>query len=420
MTDKSNFKLHPDFEKRLRATIEAAEGDSVISIPKSGDSGVSIGPLQLDLAKQKDFRNALIALGQQHDKTAKDAAGDKPFTPIIPVDAEALLQTKNSEKDDAKKGRAEELAKKLMALPGATELLNNAEGKQLNDVKDAVVRNCRQAGKDAQAFCGSLQGQLELAAHVHQFGAKSTEKLETYLRGEQTELNNGKNKVKIEGPLSVERFREEFRNKTLWAENAAPGNQGRHKKLDDHYLKNGIDDGSKAKLNPPAPPPPIPVPRDTAPKLDAATPEKHSALPEDEADAPVQSAEATPAAPASEDENRFIVGWTTQPDMTSRPIWGNEAQYDAYKAQQADAEAGASAANDPEPAMPQSASLQQPAPEQNTNLLEAASYLPDGKSSRGPKVWNPDSGALADAVMQAGRAAPVCRSGRRCCWGATR
>lgn len=189
--------------------------------------------------------------------------------------------------------------------------------------------------------------------------------------------------MKIEGPLTVEQFREGFRGKTKWASGSAPGNNSRNQNVDGYYKKNGIDDGSKAKVNPTPPPPPIPVPRDNA-----ATPEKHSALPEDEADAPVQSAEAAPAAPAREDENRYIVGWTTQPDMTSRPIWGNEAQYDAFKAQQA------------EP--PSVASLQQPAPEQNTNVLEMASLMPDERSARGPKVWRPDSGALADAVMQAG------------------
>lgn len=372
MSNKSNFQLHSEFSDRLRNVLVAAENSSKVSIPRSGDSGVSVGPLQLDLAKQDTFRKQLIEIGVQN-KLIEDSRKGR-------ADADGLLRTRNGASAGMVK-KAEELGQKLAGSPGAADALAAAEKAQLDKVKSTVDRVCGQAGADAKAFCGSLQGQLELAAHIHQFGT-DTKKLEAYLRGEQTELNYGKNKVKMEGPLSVERFREEFRNKTLWAENAGPGNRGRHEKLDGYYRSNKIDDGSKAKLNPPAPPPPIPVPRDNA-----ATPEKHSALPEDEADAPVQSAEAAPAAPAREDENRYIVGWTTQPDMTSRPIWGNEAQYDAFKAQQVE---------------PPASLLQQPAPEQNTNVLEMASLMPDERSSRGPKVWRPDSGALADAVMQAG------------------
>jgi hypothetical protein len=390
MSNKSNLQLHSEFGNRLREALVAAEGDSRISIPKSGDSGVSVGPLQLDLAKQDVFRKNLIEVGVQN-KLIEDSEKGR-------ADADKLLQTRNGASADIVK-KAEELGQKLAASSGAADILAAAEKAQLDKVKATVERVCGQAGADAKAFCGSLQGQLELASHIHQFGP-STKKLEAYMRGETIELDSGKNKAKIEGPLTVEQFRDGFRGRTQWARESKLGNKGRNYRVDGYFQRNKIDDGSKAKLNPPAPPPPIPVPRDTAPKPDAATPEKHSALPEDEAGVPVQSAEAS--SPAAVDENRFIVGWTTQPDMTSRPIWGNEAQYDAYKAQQADAEAGAQAANDPEPAMPQSASLRQPAPEQNTNLLATSALMPDERSSRGPKVWNPDSGALADAVMQAG------------------
>lgn len=374
MSNKSNFQLHSEFSDRLRNVLVAAENSSKVSIPRSGDSGVSVGPLQLDLAKQDVFRKNLIEVGVRN-KLIEDSEKGR-------ADADKLLQTRNGASADMVK-KAEELGQKLASSSGAADAIGGAERVQLDDVKSTVERVCGQAGVDAKEFCGSLQGQLELAAHLHQFGTHSTEKLEAYLRGETIELDSGKNKVKIEGPLTVEQFREGFRGKTKWASGSAPGNNSRNQNVDGYYKKNGIDDGSKAKVNPTPPPPPIPVPRDNA-----ATPEKHSALPEDEADAPVQSAEAAPAAPAREDENRYIVGWTTQPDMTSRPIWGNEAQYDAFKAQQA------------EP--PSVASLQQPAPEQNTNVLEMASLMPDERSSRGPKVWSPDSGALADAVMQAG------------------
>lgn len=389
ISNKSNFQLHSAFSDRLRNVLVEAEKSFEISIPRSGDSGVSVGPLQLDLAKQDMFRKNLIEVGVRNKLIENSEKGR--------ADADRLLRTRNGASADMVK-KAEELGQKLASSSGAADAIGAAEKVQLDDVKSTVERVCGQAGVDAKAFCGSLQGQLELASHIHQFGT-STEKLEAYLRGETIELDSGKNKTKIEGPLTVEQFRDGFRGKTKWASGSTPGNDSRNRRVDGYYRKNGIDDGSKAKLNPP-PKAEEPKPGVQEDKPDAAKPEKHSALPEDEVDAPVQSAEAAPAALTREDESRFIVGWTTQPDMTSRPIWGNEAQYDAYKAQQADAEAGASAANDVAPV--QSASLQQPAPEQNTNLPDMAALMPDERSSRGPKVRNPDSGALADAVMQAG------------------
>jgi len=431
MSNEWKFQTFPELRERVFGAMNAVEskGQNVIAMPWAGQSGVSVGPVQVDLGQDPKLVDRLVAQGQKNGKIKDDAtaarvsdllkekyAAEKTAIEEGVADRTKKLSTSDDESrrrqqqagvDDVNELRhraaeAREWAKKLVSTKEGAQEIEDAANKIIDGNIAKLKKICANAAPSAREFCNSEQGQIELVGFFHQNGNVHDEKIKELLRGKTVIIGDpAKSKqVRIERTMDVEQFREKIRDNTKYGRN--PKNkdsvQNRDRNMDTFYRSNNIDDGSKAKLNPPAPPPPIPVPRDTVPKPDAAQPDKHSALPEDEADTPVQSAEA---APANVDENRFIVGWTTQPDMTSRPIWGNEAQYDAYKAQQAEAEAGVPAANDVAPT--QSASLQQPAPEQNTNLLAtAAPYLPDERSSRGPKVWNPDSGALADAVMQAG------------------
>jgi len=359
----------------------------------------------MDLGQNPTLRENLIRLGVEKGVIAADKVDE----------ARALFSEKYGRRLDpksenydpalkAKSDRAYQIAEEIMTQPGADKILREAEIKHLQENAKGVEALCKDAPEAAKEFCNSREGQIEMLGMRHQYGNQADKAIKSVFTGEEVTIDIGgrKSTVQLEGKMDKEQFRKLIRDNTPYGAdpNNRNGIEGRDRKMDKFYRDNKIDDGSKTKLNPP------PKAEELKPgaqedKPDAAKPEKHSALPADEADAPVQSAEAA-AAPASTaaDENRFIVGWTTQPDMTSRPIWGNEAQYDAYKAQQAEADAGAESANDVAPV--QSASLQQPAPEQNTNLLEAASLMPDPRTSRGPKVWNPDSGALADAVMQAG------------------
>ncbi len=409
MSENKKFTLQPGVIDEADAAIRMAEtgNRNSIAIPPKGKSGVSIGPRQMDLGQNPALRENLVRLGIEKGVIATDNADE----------ARALFSEKygsrlnpNSENYDptlkAKSDKARQIAEDVMGLPGADKILREAEIKHLQENAKGVEALCKDAPEAAKDFCNSREGQIELLGMRHQYGNQADKAIKSVFTGEKVTIDIGgrKSTVQLEGKMDKQQFRKLIRDNTPYGAdpNNRNGIEGRDRKMDKFYRDNKIDDGSKAKLNPP-PKADEPKPGTPEAKPDAAKPEKHSALPDDEADAPVQSAEAAPAAPASEDENRFIVGWTTQPDMTSRPIWGNEAQYDAYKAQQAETEAGAQAANDPEPAMSQSAPLlQQPAPEQNTNLVERTAYMPDERSSRGPKVWSPDSGALADAVMQAG------------------
>jgi hypothetical protein len=408
MSANKKFTLQPGVIEEADAAIRMAEtGDkNPIAVPTSGSSGVSVGPRQMDLGQNPALLDNLLRNAREKGGlTVKDASEIRPL-----LSEQYGDRLKPGHKDYGpkllqKSKEALMWAGELMKQPGADKILRDAEIKHLQANAKGVEALCKDAPDAAKDFCNSRQGQIEMLGMRHQYGNQADKAIKSVFTGEKVtiDIQGRKSTVQLEGKMDVEQFRKLIRDNTFYGAKPDPerrrGIEGRDQKMDKFYRDNGIDDGSKAKLNPP---PKTDEPKPGAPetKPDAAKPDKHSVLPDDQTDAPVQSTEATPA---REDENRFIVGWTTQPDMTSRPVWRNEAQYEAFKAQQAEAEAGAQAANAPEPAMPQSASLlQQPAPEQNTNLLEIASLMPDERSSRGPKVWSPDSGALADAVMQAG------------------
>ncbi len=355
MDNKAPFELNAKFLNLLPGAIRAAEGGDVVGFATSGRSGVSVGAYQFDLAARPDLRAKLIDIGVKsglvQDKSAAERLlslkFDKTIKPGTPEDA--------AFKTDQK--AAIIIAEKIMATSQAKSVIETESKSEDDKLAEATKRVCGKAGPGAKDFCNSPRGQLEVAAYLHQYGYGNTDKIESFLGGKEVELGRDNDdpkttpkRVKIEGTLDSEQFKSKYIGSTLWGQRNPDGLKGRMDNLGRFFREQKVETES----------------RDNAPKPGApvAKPEKHSALPADEADAPVQSAEATPTVPASEDENRYIVGWTTQPDMTSRPIWGNEAQYDAYKAQQAEAEASAPAANDPEPAMPQSASLlQQPAPE---------------------------------------------------------
>ncbi len=400
MSENKKFTLQPGVIEEADAAIRMVEtGDkNEIVIPPSGKSGVSLGRRQMDLGQNPELLENLLRNGREKGGlTIKDPSEVRA---LLSQQYGDLINPKHQKYNPELLKKSKEAllwAKELMNQPGAEEILRKGEIKHLQANAKGIEALCKDSPEAAKDFCNSRQGQIEMLGMRHQYGNQADKAIKSVFTGKKVtiDIEGRKSTVQLEGKMDVEQFRKLIRDNTPYGAKPDPerrrGIEGRDQKMDKFYRDNNIDDGSKAKLNPPAPPPPIPVPRDTAPKPDAVQPDKHSALPDDEAGASMQTAEASPPPSTAADENRFIVGWTTQPDMTTRPIWGNEAQYDAYKAQQA------------EPAVLRSLPLQQPALEQNTNQLEAAALqAPLDPSARGPKVWSPDSGALADAVMQAG------------------
>jgi hypothetical protein len=248
MTNQSNFQLDNNFQARLREALAAAEGPPKTSIPRSGDSGVSVGSLQLDLAKQEAFRWQLIDAGVLSGAIKDDADAL--------VAADRLLQSTNKSLSAAQRNavetRARELVNGILATPAGRDALQSAERSQLANVERAVQRVCGQAGPQARAFCNSRQGQLEIASYLHQFGANDTRTIEAYVRGETVTLGRGaeERQVRIQGTLDAEQFRGGYQGSTLWGQTERTGLNTRHDNIDRFLRQQNIDDGSRARINP--------------------------------------------------------------------------------------------------------------------------------------------------------------------------
>lgn len=379
MANEWKFQIYPGLRERALEALEAAEseGKNVADVLWSGTSGVAAGKVQVDLGWNPNVADKLVEAGVKNGQI-NDEATKARVSALLKIQfakrpgeifKETSADISKTFGDDGEsvrrhhqanlpttKPKIEELKKQAEeAKRWANDLIGTKEGAEVikkagEEIIDKNIAQlpglCGNAAPQAQEFCNSEQGQIEIVGFLHQNGGQFNKEIRNMMRGETVTIGDPAKpkKVRVEGKMDIEQFREKIRDNTKFGRSPAnkKGLANRDKKMDTFYRSKDIYDGSRDFLNPPLPP--IPVPRDTAPRPDAAKPEKHSALPDDEADAPVQSAEAAPSV----------------------------------------------------------ASLQQPAPEQNTNVLEMASLMPDERSARGPKVWRPDSGALADAVMQAG------------------
>ncbi|MBI1245248.1 MAG: hypothetical protein GC202_09595 [Alphaproteobacteria bacterium] len=224
MPNSTGFRMHPEVASTLRGLLAGAEGGSKISVVRNGDSGLSVGPLQIDLSKIDGIGAKIHEIGSTMGIAGNVNSDDltKPHKQIDPAKEKeltafvgAVLQTKE--------GQA---------------VLADAERKQLGEVEDAVGNVCAKAGPDAQAFCNSPEGQREIAAYVHQYGTSDTRELGKFLAGKEAMLD-GKT-VKLDGELTVPKFRAEYRDATKWGRENPDGAASRDKRIDDFNAKNPV------------------------------------------------------------------------------------------------------------------------------------------------------------------------------------
>lgn len=141
-----------------------------------------------------------------------------------------------------------------MQSPEVQAVTDRAVERHLDKVAEATDRICRRAAPQAQAFCNSTQGRLEIAAYVHQGNPDDTKKIEAFVRGETVTLGDGtggqRREVRIQGNLDAEQFRNNYQGSTLWGQTIRQGLDLRHQRLDGYLRQQGIDDGSRARINP--------------------------------------------------------------------------------------------------------------------------------------------------------------------------
>jgi len=210
-------KLHPLFVRWLERALEAAEGarPGLVALPANGNSGASLGRLQLDLVQQADLRRDLA-------RTARRA--------LIPGDVAGLLAKRVRTMTPAERIDARRVLERLLERPAGAAWLARHERAMAVRVGLAVRRLIEAASPGAAEFAASLRGQVELGCHLHQFGTDSIDMLAAFLAGRRVTFNSGRSAA-FDAPLDVEQFRG-FRRATQWGYENPRANESRHMRVD--------------------------------------------------------------------------------------------------------------------------------------------------------------------------------------------
>lgn len=86
-------------------------------------------------------------------------------------------------------------------------MLEDISAAQAEKLEQKVNELAARAGPDAKAFMASTEGRLRIADYLNRFGL-STERLEPFLQGKAVTLNDGKTRLRLDGPMTVETWRD--------------------------------------------------------------------------------------------------------------------------------------------------------------------------------------------------------------------
>jgi hypothetical protein len=222
-------RLHPLFVRFLEPVLAAAEGASAarVALPANGESGVSLGPLQLDLAWQPALRADLARLAHAR---------------LLGADASGLFAKRVRAMTPAERAQAAQLAEALLARPAGAAWLARHERAMLVRVGLAVRRVLAACAPGAFGFASALRGQIEIACHLHQFGPERTDRLEAFLAGREVAFDGADGRRRLagwRGALDVERFRD-FRRATRWGSSHPRACESRHLRVDAAWRRLGI------------------------------------------------------------------------------------------------------------------------------------------------------------------------------------
>jgi hypothetical protein len=287
MSQRNTFRLQPGVVELADQAIRRVEtGDrNVIVVPPAGRSGVSIGPRQMDLGQNPDLRDAFVRHGREQGEITSDEQAEE----IRALFAERYGTQVNRGHEDfdpaaaERSERAKEMARRIMRTPGADAVLRQGEIDHLRANARAVERLCNNAPERARDFCNSRQGQIEMLAFRHQSGGQADQAIRDLFTGREVtiDINGRQSTVQLEGNMDVEQFRSKIWDNTPFASDPRNRNgvDTRRRGLDEYYRQQGINDGSRARINP--------GPRSEAPQAEPEPAAQHAQEP-----APVATEEA--------------------------------------------------------------------------------------------------------------------------------
>jgi hypothetical protein len=281
MTKNSTFALDPKFNGTLREYLRhvegAKKGNSNVSIVKSGESGLTVGEIQMDLSKKKDLAADILRVGK-----AKNVEGSNQIT------LEMLQKKHDSGMSDTDKARIVKFTQDTLATREGKEVLDKAERTQLKEVEAAVARICEKPDPRAADMCGTLEGQLRFAGYAHQFGTDVGELTKVVQGGTgnigKTDKNPKGFDVKLDGEMTPEWFDKNYVGQTKFGQENRPAVDSRIERA------NNFDYGS---------PTPAPAPQPEPAKDETAQPTPHSSLPSDSETRPVAAEPPPPRKPVN-------------------------------------------------------------------------------------------------------------------------
>jgi hypothetical protein len=314
MTKNNPFRLNPEVGTTLTDFLARAEGTTdktgKTSIVRNGDSGLSVGRIQMDLSKHTGLADRLVAIGK-----ANGVAGADEITADMLKQKHGTFMDKDGKYDEARISKIEKFAASVLETREGERALKNAEDTQVRTVAAKVEEACGQAGPNAQKFCASPQGQRELAAYIHQYGTGNIDKLKAYLRSEEVTLGEGGKdekgtKVQLTQELTPESFRSDYRNTTLYAQKNPVPIATRDKNVDAANERFPIQTPQPEKRS---------DAEGEAPATPQAVAQDRSSEARDDADTPMSFAEAQPASaqtPTQSLQQPMQRSWEAQPPRT--------------------------------------------------------------------------------------------------------
>ena len=225
-----------------------------LTSPPTPNSGYSVGWIQLDLSgadKESEF-NAVMGV------LARDPVLDENIKAI-----RTALEKKDADLTASDKSVIKQygdLINQALASPEGKRTLDQIGFKRLEKIEGDIEHLKSIAVPEAEPFLESQEGQLLIADYINQFGPPSPDKLQKFIQGGEVELNDGKNKIKLAGPLTFEKWRE-YVDKTRFGENYPTIIDSRFDNVKDTLGRHRLPPDAphvRPRSRAPAPPPPLP------------------------------------------------------------------------------------------------------------------------------------------------------------------
>ena len=180
MENNSSLKMSKEERESLPdflAAAEGAKGDALnVSVVKNANSGLTVGPIQMDVSKNPLLAKNILAVGE--------ASG---LAKQYGITADLLAKDHKALQAAGKIADVEAFAAAVLKTKEGGEALENAQQKQIEFVANTTDKVCAGSIPDAAAVCGTPSGRRRIAAYIHQ-NQPPFDELEGYFAGKKVTI----------------------------------------------------------------------------------------------------------------------------------------------------------------------------------------------------------------------------------------